>query len=500
MTQTLPPPTEIDTGHLRDGGVVFAPWRSQADTPAADPPKLLPPARRIGVAVVGLGRLALEEILPALMQSTQARLAALVSGTPEKLALVAEQYGIPAASCYDYADFDRIANDGDVQIVYIALPNAMHRSFVERAAKAGKHVLCEKPMATNSADASAMTQACRVAGVKLMIGYRMHFEPYHELLRSLIAEGKFGRLVGMTLTNVQTVAPDGDQQWRHKAVISGGGALPDIGLYLLNSARYLTDEEPDLIWAAAHSPAGDARYADVEETLAFTLRFPSGVFVQCFTSYGARDDKYARLNFELATVEITNAYTYSGQRMTIVMREGDHTSRNEVVLSETNQFATEIDHFARCVTEGTDPAPGIGCEGGCARWDRRACTSRWPGPRRPARPSHRGLTGRHGARGARRIARLDQSLDRTGSRLRHPSDRRLGGRWNPDRPVGGQHGATRQRRSVLRHAAGDRPYARSIHHCTLDSRSGCAALGHDRRSSWAWPRRRNRDAGSRQAR
>lgn len=359
MTQTLPPPTDIDTGTVRNGGVVFAPWRSQADTPAADPPKLLPPARRIGVAVVGLGRLALEEILPALAQSKQARLAALVSGSPEKLALVAEQYGVPPTSCYDYAEFDRIADDADVQIVYVVLPNGMHRSFVERAAKAGKHVLCEKPMATNSADAIAMTQACRAAGVKLMIGYRMHFEPYHQYLRALIAERTFGRLVGMTLTNVQTVAADGDRQWRHKAVISGGGALPDIGLYLLNSARYLIDEEPDLIWAAAHSPAGDPRYADVEETLAFTLRFPDGVFAQCFTSYGARDDKYARLNFEVATVEVSNAYTYSGQRMTIVMREGDHTSRNEVVLGEANHFAAEIDHFAGCIAEGKDPAtPG----------------------------------------------------------------------------------------------------------------------------------------------
>jgi len=163
------PPSPVDTGAVEGGKLRFPAWRAPADTPAAPTPNPLPPGERVGFAVVGLGRLATEEILPAFAQSKKARCVALVSGSPDKLKLVAAQHGVKPEACYGYDDFDRIAANPEVKVVYIVLPNAMHRLFTERAAKAGKHVLTEKPMATTPADAQAMVDACARANVKLMV-------------------------------------------------------------------------------------------------------------------------------------------------------------------------------------------------------------------------------------------------------------------------------------------------------------------------------------------
>ncbi len=353
------PPSPVDVGRVDAGRVVFDAWRAPADAPSAPPPAPLPPGDRVGFAVVGLGRLALEEILPAFGQAKQARLAALVSGSPDKLATVAHQYGVAPRSTYDYAGFDRIIDDPAIRAVYIALPNAMHREFVERAARAGKHVLCEKPMATSVADARAMVAACAAADVRLMIAYRIQYQPHTLRALRFVRERTFGRLVGISAVNVQTVAADGAAQWRHKARMSGGGALPDIGLYLLNTARFLTGEEPVALWATQSSPPGDPRFTEVEETMAFTLRFASGSIVNSLTSYGARDDKHQRLNFETATVDMPEAYSYRGQSLVLTRREGDETARTELIIPEVNVFAAEIDHFADCLLTGRRPrTPG----------------------------------------------------------------------------------------------------------------------------------------------
>ena len=153
---TIVPPSPVDTGHVADGKVEFPPWRDAADTPSGPPPSPLPPDQRVGFAIVGLGRLAIEEILPAFGSSMKARPVALVSGSPDKMKLVAQQYGIAPAACYSYEAFDRIRDNPEIEAVYIVLPNAMHREFCERAARAGKHVLTEKPMSIGSADGQAM--------------------------------------------------------------------------------------------------------------------------------------------------------------------------------------------------------------------------------------------------------------------------------------------------------------------------------------------------------
>jgi predicted dehydrogenase len=353
------PPTEVDTGTVQDGKVQFEPWRAPADAPSQPPPAPLPPDERVGFALVGLGRLTLEELLPAFGECKKAKVTALVSGTPEKLQTVARQYGIGEESCYSYEDFDKIADNPDVQVVYVVLPNSMHREYTERAARAGKHVLCEKPMSVSSADAQAMVDACEAASVKLMIAYRIQYEAYNRQLQQFVREGTFGRLVGMSAVNVQTVAENGAEQWRHKRAMAGGGSLPDIGLYCLNTARFLTGEEPVEIYASIYSPPGDPRFAEVEETVSFTLRFPSNFMAKCFTSYGARDDKYQRLNFAEATVGMPNAYKYEGQSMLIGQRQGDNDGETELTIQAPNQFAQEIDHMAACVLDNKDPyTPG----------------------------------------------------------------------------------------------------------------------------------------------
>lgn len=355
----LPPPSPVDRGHVEDGKVKFPEWRGKADMPSSPPPAPLPPEERVGFAVVALGRLSLEQILPAFSESKKAKVVALVSGSPDKLIAVAKQYGIKESACYSYHTFDSIKDNPEIKAVYIVLPNSMHREFTERAARAGKHVLTEKPMATTSEDAKAMVDACKAAGVKLMVAYRIQYESYNLRLAELARSKAFGRLVGMSAINVQTVAEDGWKQWRHKKAMAGGGSLFDIGLYCLNTARFVTGEEPVEIMATQYSPPGDKRYAEVEETISFMLRFPSNAIINCFASYGARDDKHQRLNFETATVDMSNAYQYVGQSMTVTQRDGDDTGETKLVLTANKQFAAEIDHMADCVIQNRQPrTPG----------------------------------------------------------------------------------------------------------------------------------------------
>jgi predicted dehydrogenase len=184
-------------------------------------PYALAPEQRVGFAIVGLGRLALEEILPAFAQSMKAKPVALVSGSPEKLRTVAEQYGIKPEACYSYESFDQLRDNPEVKAVYIVLPNAMHRLYAERAAKAGKHVLTEKPMSVTSRDGQAMVDACKRAGVKLMVAYRVQYEPYNRRAKEFVRSGKYGRMVAYNGINTQTVAPDGHLQWRHKKAMAG---------------------------------------------------------------------------------------------------------------------------------------------------------------------------------------------------------------------------------------------------------------------------------------
>jgi len=353
------PASPVDRGDVVDGKVRFPEWGAPADKPTPPVPEPLPPGQRIGVAVVGLGRLALEQILPAFAQSKSTRLAALVSGSPDKMHLIATRYGVDPASCYSYADFDRLKDNPAVQIVYVVLPNAMHREYVERAAAAGKHVLCEKPMATSVADAQAMTTACAKAGVKLMVAYRCQYEPNHLRIQGMVRGGELGKLVSMSADNVQAASDNAAQQWRHKKAMAGGGCLVDIGLYMLNAARFVSGEEPVEVFASTIQPKDDPRFAQVEKTINFQLRFPSGFTANAVASYGAREHRAQTLLLEGASLQLDHAYDYEGQRLAVGRRVGDETGDDHLELAHKNQFSLELDHLADCIQHDKRPrTPG----------------------------------------------------------------------------------------------------------------------------------------------
>ena len=348
---------EIDAGRVQGGRVEFPAWTAPTERPSGGPPNPLPMSERVGIAVVGLGRLALEEVLPAFGETKKSRLAALVSGTPGKAKRVAEQYGVQPEAVYDYAGFDRIRDNPDIKAVYIILPNSMHKEYTIRAAQAGKDVLCEKPMAVSSAEGQAMVDACRTAGRKLMIAYRCQYEPYNREVLRMVREQVLGPARFIDAVNLQNQG-DGTQ-WRFKRALAGGGALPDIGLYCLNAARFLTGEEPVEVVARMSSPPGDPRYAEVEETVNFMLRFPGGAVANCATSYGMHESRYMRVHTPGGSISLDGAFAYHDKQLRIAHRDGKAESVDERRLPMQNQFALEIDHMADCVISDRQPhTPG----------------------------------------------------------------------------------------------------------------------------------------------
>jgi predicted dehydrogenase len=351
------PPSAVDRGRVEDGRVGFPNWRGEADRPEPPPPAPMPPDRRVGFAVMGLGRLTLGQILPAFAQCRAARPVALVSGDREKAAVVAAQYGIAPDAVYGYDEVARLRDNPAVQAVYVVTPNGLHRDHVRDVAAAGKHVLCEKPMASTSDEARAMVADCEAAGVLLMVAYRCQYETFNRTAIRMVRSGEYGRprLIEATNTQVQGTA----DQWRMKGPLAGGGALPDIGLYCLNSARAVIGEEPVEVFARVVNPAGDPRYAEIEETVAFMLRFPSGAIANCAASYGAHESKDMRIRLERGWLDLENAFAYGGQRLRVARRSGEREAVDEIRLQPGNQFALEIDHMAECVLTGRRPrTPG----------------------------------------------------------------------------------------------------------------------------------------------
>ena len=356
MPSTIPP-SEIDRGRVENNRVEFINWRGEADRPEPPPPAPLPPDQRVGFAVIGLGRLTMGQILPAFAACKQARPVALVSSHPEKLRTVAAQYGIPMQNLFGYDAIGRLADISAVKAVYIVTPNGLHLEQTQAAAAAGKHVLCEKPMANSSEEARAMVAACNAAGVRLMIAYRCQFEPFNRAAMRLIRSNKYGAVRLIEACNTQVQGPA--DQWRLKAPLAGGGALPDIGLYCLNGARAMLGEEPVEVFARTYSPPNDPRYAELDETIAFMLRFPSGAMANCAAGYGAHESKDMRLRLESGWIDLENAFAYQGQRMRVGRRQGDIEAVDEWRLSPGNQFALEIDHFAHCILHNQRPrTPG----------------------------------------------------------------------------------------------------------------------------------------------
>lgn len=340
-------------------GSILKPARSLAQQPATsmdqEPPR--PEEKRLGWAIVGLGKFATQQLIPSFADCKKSKLVALVSGDRAKAEGIAQQYGVNPKNIYNYQNYDSIRDNPEVDIIYIVLPNAMHAEYTIRGAKAGKHIMSEKPMATSIADCQAMIDACNKAGRKLMIAYRAQYEPFNLAAIEIVRQRKeLGQLKAIVADHGRNLDPnDPADVWRMDKELAGGGSLMDIGIYSLQAARYITGEEPIEISAMMYSTPGDPRFREVEENVNFVLRFPSGVLANCTASYGYADVKRYRVFGANGWLELDPATDYYKHRLVV----GKKSGMEERQIQEKNQFALEIDHLSECVMENKQPkTPG----------------------------------------------------------------------------------------------------------------------------------------------
>ena len=339
-------------GFLKAAGAGLAASPLAARTAAAQLRVPDPPGPKLGWAVVGLGSLAINQIMPAFAKCERAKLVAFVSGHRDKAEKLAARYGVATKNIYNYENYDSIKDNPEIDVVYVVLPNSMHAEYTIRALKAGKHVLCEKPMANTAADCEQMVEAGRAAGRKLMIAYRLHYEPFNNALIKVVRDQEFGKL---RVVLADAGFPIGDPtQWRLNRKMAGGGSMMDIGIYALNAARYLTGEEPAEVHAMMDTTPNDPRFKEVEENITFQLRFPSGVLANCTSSYGVPLNRF-RVVGTNGWAELEPALSYDG----LQMRAGTWTKIEERIQPVINHFAAEMDHLVDCIRNDKQPlTPG----------------------------------------------------------------------------------------------------------------------------------------------
>lgn len=322
------------------GGAALAasagPWVSAATARPAEP---------LGIALVGLGNYATGQLAPALQETELCRLSGIVTGTPEKAAEWQRQYDIPDANVYNYETFDRMADNDAIDIVYVVLPNGMHAEYTIRAAEAGKHVICEKPMGTSAEECRRMIEACERKGRKLSVGYRLHFAPHHQRVMEIGQEEVYGPVTFLQsgfAFRLEASSLDAPHiQWRLNKELSGGGALMDVGIYAIQAARYVTGQEPVRVTAQAYNTR-PALFDEVHETILFQLEFPSGVVLDGSTSYKST---YNRLHGTATNgwFELEPAFSYGGLH--------GRTHDGPMDLPNVNQQARQMDDFAACILE-----------------------------------------------------------------------------------------------------------------------------------------------------
>ena len=305
----------------------------------------------VGFAIIGLGDYALRQMMPRFIRSRRAHIAAVVSGNDEKADTVGTAYGVPEDARYSYDSFDAIAEDDRVEAVYIVLPTGLHAEWAEKAFAAGKHVLCEKPMAMDAAECQRMIDASERAGRKLMIAYRCHFEPYNLRAMELMREDAVGDIRLIRTDQHYNAGPATPAtNWRLSRALGGRGPLEDYGIYGVQSALYLSGEMPELIGARAFQPAGDPRFSEIAAYVGTMMQFPSGAVAQLSTSYDAAGSNRALVRGVGGTLTMDPATNYDGNRLSLrVGRSSESFEPGDCTV----QFAAQLDHLADAIRDGT---------------------------------------------------------------------------------------------------------------------------------------------------
>lgn len=322
------------------GSLLLAPFASCSAPQSNTTTSAGSTSKKLGIALVGLGSYSTHQLAPALQQTKHCYLAGIVTGTPAKEKVWADKYGIAPENIYNYDNFDRIADNRNIDIVYVVLPISMHHPFTIRAAKAGKHVICEKPMALNVAECQEMIDACKKANRLLSIGYRLHFEPYNREMMRLGQQKVYGRVQSIDCAN--GFIWGNNTTWRLKKSMAGGGGLMDMGVYAVQGARYVTGEEPVYVTAREEKTRPEV-FREVDETVYFDLEFPGGTVARGVSSYN-KNLNHLKAKAEKGWFELTSAYRYNGM-------EGRTVDGPMTFDPNVNQQALQMDAFAQCILE-----------------------------------------------------------------------------------------------------------------------------------------------------
>ncbi|MBL0358061.1 MAG: Gfo/Idh/MocA family oxidoreductase [Chitinophagaceae bacterium] len=293
--------------------------------------------KKLNIALCGLGRYA-GYLAEGLETAKHCRLAGIITGTPSKAVEWKKKYNIPDKNIYNYQNFDEIIHNNDIDLVYVVLPNSMHKEYTLRAAKAGKHVIVEKPMALNAKDCEDMIAACKTAGVQLAVGYRLHYEPYNMEIKRLGQEKVFGqvRLIESSL-GYKTSDPT---EWRLHKALSGGGPLMNLGVYCVQCSRYILGEEPVSVTAQFGPVTNKELFAEVEELITWQMDFPSGAVATSSTSYNCRIDRlYA--GAENGFFELSPAISYGPFK--------GRSTNGEMNFPVINQQQTQMDEISKVI-------------------------------------------------------------------------------------------------------------------------------------------------------
>lgn len=307
-------------------------------SPLASLAELANPAKKLGIALVGLGGYSGGQLAPALQHTKNCYLAGIVTGTPAKAVDWAKRYDIAKENIYNYQNFDEIAKNPAIDIVYVVLPVFLHKEFTIRAANAGKHVICEKPMALNAKECEEMIGACKRAGRLLSIGYRLHFEPHTLEVMRLGQKRIFGKITGLDTGNGFTYNGD-PNAWRLKKALAGGGGLMDMGIYSIQGSRYTLGEEPVAVKATQEKKRPEF-FTEVDETIFWELQFPGGFKTTGKSSYN-NNWSYLKVEEEHGKFELGPAFGYDGIDGSV--------NGKAMRLPQIIQQAAQMDDFAKCV-------------------------------------------------------------------------------------------------------------------------------------------------------